>query len=274
MAPQIIDPDFRRWWRLMESLPARLDTVTRWKDGAGAPTGGEGHLHATPTLVVCLEGVVRITAPGRSVDLLPNHALIIAAGVWHSHDPLRGMSSWFGQGFIPTRSDILIGNRQREWRGGLPEEPCRRLMDRVLVADDDPRRERCRELIDQVLRESIVDLAFMHPPVQRMVERLWASLHRGVTVRDLVRASGLSRPHAYRLFTSEYGVTPKKAIETARLWLADGLLRNGLPIAQVAERCGYPSAITFSRAFKRTRGTSPSRSTRSDDPPSRPLRAS
>jgi AraC-like DNA-binding protein len=254
-----MDPTFRRWWRLIDDLPGKLSQVLLWKDGPPPPLTGDGHLHVTPTSVVCLEGVVRIVAPNRMVDLQPGQALIIGAGVWHRHEALRRGSIWFGQGFLPACSDVLMGDQDREWRGRLPSQPSRRLMDATLAAPDDKTRSASfTELVKQILSESVDDLPFTNAALQRMISRLWSNLHRGVTVEDLIRASGLSRAQAYRIFTEGYGVPPKDAIATARLWLAEGLLANGLTVAAVADRCGFPSADTFARAWKRLHGAPPS----------------
>lgn len=260
-----MDPTFRHWWRLIDDLPGKLTQVLLWKDGPPPPLIGDGHLHVTPTSIVCLEGVVRISSPGRSVDLLPGQALVIGAGIWHRHEPLRRGSVWFGQGFLPVYSDVLLGDHEREWRGRLPSQPSRRLLDAVLTAHDEHiRANHLRELIQQVLSETVDDLPFANPALQRMIARLWSNLHRGVTVSDIIRVSGLSRAQAYRIFTDGYGVPPKDAIATARLWLAEGLLANGLSVSAVAERCGWPSADTFARAWKRAHGSSPSHVRRSD----------
>ena len=71
-----------------------------------------------------------------------------------------------------------------------------------------------------------------------------------MTVDDLVRTSGLSRVQAYRVFAAGYGVPPKQALLTNRLWLAATLRRSGLGVAATAARCGFPSAGTFSRAWR------------------------
>lgn len=256
-----MDPIFRRWWRLIDDLPDKLGIVHRWVDGPPPTLVDDGHLHVTPTSVVCLEGVVRIIAPRRSIDLKPCEALLVGAGVWHRHEILRPGSVWFGQGFLPACSDILLGDHQRAWRGRLPSQPSRRLMQMALEASDEKsRKPRFAELVRQILSETVDDLPFANPALQRMIARLWSNLHRGVTVEDLVHASGLSRAQAYRIFTEGYGVPPKDAIATARLWLAEGLLASGLAVSEVAIRCGFPSADTFARSWKRTHGATPNQS--------------
>jgi AraC-like DNA-binding protein len=86
---------------------------------------------------------------------------------------------------------------------------------------------------------------------------MYARLHLGVGVADLVRVSRLSRAHAYRVFTEAYGVPPRQAVSSARLWLAGSLLAAGLGVAEVARQAGYPSAATFSRAWRREHGAAP-----------------
>ena len=113
-------------------------------------------------------------------------------------------------------------------------------------------------MMQQVLSETVEDLPCANQGLQRMIARLTSSLHRGVTVADLVRVSGVSRAQAYRIFTEGYGVPIKDAIETARLWLAQALLANGLSITAVAERSGWSSPDTFARAWKREHGVPPS----------------
>jgi AraC-like DNA-binding protein len=249
-----MDPALRRWWRLLEELPLRLGQVERWLDPEPPPANGHGgdHLHAVPTLVACLAGVVRCQRPGGSIDLAPGEVLLIAPGTWHTHLPSRPGSVFFAQGFLATAADVVLGDHHGRFGGRLPREPSRRLIGLALAADDPgKRRARCAELIGQVLAETVADLGFDDPVLRRMLHRMWSSLHRGIGVGDLVAASGLSRAQAYRVFTSGYGVPPKAALELARLELAEGLRAGGLGVATTAARCGFPSAGTYTRARRR-----------------------
>ena len=254
-----MDPVLRRWWRLLEEFPGRLARVERWDTVQLPPDEADGgHLHSVPSLVACLAGVIRAQAPGRHLDLHPGEALVIAPGVWHLHAPTRAGSVFFAQGFLPTGSDVVIGDHQRRFHGRLPGEPSRRLMDRVLAAAVPAERSaRLADLLVQVLSETVENQDSSNQALRRMVHRMWSSLHRGVTVADLVQASGLSRAQAYRLFTQGYGVPPKMALASARLGLAAGLLASGLGVGETARRCGYPTPCTFARAWKRQHGQAP-----------------
>lgn len=245
-------PELRRWWRLLDDLPERLGAVARWDAGAEPPPDADGQLHPTPTAVLCLAGVVRASRPGGHLDLHPGEGLVIGAGAWHVHEPARRGSVFFAQGFLPQWSDVVLGDHRQRWGGRLPREPSRRLLGAAAAADDPGVRRACfADLLRQVLAETVEDHRFADPVLRRMVRALWAGLHRGVTVADLVHASGLSRAQAYRVFTAGYGVPPKTALEDSRLELAESLLASGLGIGATARRCGFASPATFSRARRR-----------------------
>jgi len=165
----------------------------------------------------------------------------------------------FGLGMMATWSDVLLGDQRHRWCGRLPSQPSRRMLD-AAVAEPDAlgRRALVAALLRQVLAESIEDLDLSRPELDRMLHVLWRRLHEGVTSADLVRASGLSRSQAWMVFQHGYGVTPCQAILHCRLWLAERLLAEGLPIAEIAQRCGWPSADGFARTWKRERGAAPS----------------
>jgi transcriptional regulator GlxA family with amidase domain len=113
----------------------------------------------------------------------------------------------------------------------------------------------------------VTDHHFAAGAMRAMVHRLWSGIHTGVTVADLVAASGLSRAQAYRLFRAGYGVPPKEALMQSRLWLAGSLLEAGLPLAEVAARSGFSSVATCSRAWKRAHGQAPRAFSQRRQPP-------
>ena len=253
-----MDPELRHWWRLLEDFPSRIRHVYRWTTPHRRPAS-TGTFHAVPTLIACLQGVVRMqVSDGPTLDLNAGDVLVIAGGVWHEHADLRPGSIWFGQGFMAAWSDVALGTAQRKWIGKLPTDPSRSLMEATLTATDEPAARRMvAGLVGQVLTESVTALDWERPELVAMIDTLWRRCHLGVTVEDLVRASGLRRAQAYAVFTKGFGVTPKEAIATARLWLAGSYLAAGMGVGEAARLAGYPSADTFGRCWRREHGSSP-----------------
>lgn len=81
-----------------------------------------------------------------------------------------------------------------------------------------------------------------------------------VPLGELARISNVSPAHLCHLFNKELGISPVRACRLMQLQLAIPLLaRSGMSIRAIAERCGFPDQLHFSRSFSRTYGQSPSR---------------
>ncbi|WP_062106363.1 AraC family transcriptional regulator [Bacillus niameyensis] len=80
-----------------------------------------------------------------------------------------------------------------------------------------------------------------------------------ITVLDVAHYVGLSRSYFTKLFTEELNSTPKEYIQKKRMKLSFQLLEEKqLTITEIAALVGYPNVYTFSRAFKKYYGQSPS----------------
>lgn len=98
------------------------------------------------------------------------------------------------------------------------------------------------------------------------LKALHAHVDRAWTVAQLADVAALSRSAFYDRFTRTVGVAPMEYLLDWRMQVARRLLRHErLPVAEVAERVGYGSASTFSVAFSRRVGQSPSRYARADE---------
>lgn len=78
------------------------------------------------------------------------------------------------------------------------------------------------------------------------------------TATSLARRAGMSRSALYTRFTEALGEPPATYLTRWRMQLARRSLRDGTPLIDVAASVGYQSAASFSRAFKRWAGCSPS----------------
>jgi AraC-like DNA-binding protein len=82
--------------------------------------------------------------------------------------------------------------------------------------------------------------------------------HEPITVADMAAAAGLSRSHFTRAFTATFGLTPGAYLQSRRLERAASLLRRtDHPVARVCVEVGFSSVGTFTTAFGRAYGVTP-----------------
>ena len=102
-------------------------------------------------------------------------------------------------------------------------------------------------------------LAALHDPVLNpALAALHAAPERKWTVADLARVAAVSRSGFDDRFRQVLGRSPIRYLTEWRMHLAQDLLAStDLGVAAIARRVGYDAEEAFSRAFKRTFGTSP-----------------
>jgi transcriptional regulator GlxA family with amidase domain len=88
----------------------------------------------------------------------------------------------------------------------------------------------------------------------------WAVAHLAepLAVEDLARQAHMSPRTFARRFREVVGTTPHRWVLGQRIGHAQRLLERGVPVEEVARRCGFGSAVTLRTQFARERGTSPS----------------
>lgn len=243
-------PEIVRWWLALEAAAGRLGHVHRWLAEGHGPGGGQMHQHHTVTLVLCLDGAARLEHPAGRLDLQAGDAVLVEAGAWHHHTPLRPGAVAFGQGFMVGRSDWLLQSSGLVLRSSVAAEPSRRLLEAGLAEADEAAR---RAIVAQHLRgfcaEPSRPLPAEHPAYPDMELALWDNLHHRDPVAAMVRASGLSRAQAYRIFARCAGIAPAAWVRRERRTLARRLLADGLAPAAAAERCGFPDRRALRRAL-------------------------
>ena len=97
------------------------------------------------------------------------------------------------------------------------------------------------------------------PAVRAAIGWIRRRLNEPLDVSDLTKATGLSRAALDRRFRAALGSTPAREIKRAKLGHALHLLgETALPVAAVADRCGFACPETFIRFVKRETGRPPS----------------
>ena len=83
--------------------------------------------------------------------------------------------------------------------------------------------------------------------------------HRRPTLSEIAAVCRVSPFHFHRVFARRYGETPFEMVCRLQIDRAKELLLEGVPLAEVAARCGFCSQSHFGSRFKSVTGTPPAR---------------
>lgn len=106
------------------------------------------------------------------------------------------------------------------------------------------------------------------PPLRDLQGWIHEHPDADLSVEALARRTAMSPRHFARVFAREFGVTPARYVERARVEAARRLLEaSDGSLDEVADACGFGSAETLRRAFQRQLRVSPSSYRRTFPPP-------
>lgn len=107
------------------------------------------------------------------------------------------------------------------------------------------------------IRDSRINLA---------LDYIHNNYHQEITLQDLTEVTNLEKNYLIRLFKQYLNSTPYQYITKYRFNIAQSLIKRGYSLGEVALQIGYSDIASFSHAFKRIYGISPS-AIRQDSPP-------
>lgn len=147
---------------------------------------------------------------------------------------------------ITDRLDLAAGRRGR---------PTWLLFSRTPVRDEDG------EVVGLVATaRALGSLDARHPMHQRLamvVEQIEANLEQALNLAGLARLAGVSASQLERDFAQVFRITLTQFHHKTRIDRALRLLRTPVPIAEVAQACGYADQSAFARRFKAMTGVTP-----------------
>ncbi len=94
--------------------------------------------------------------------------------------------------------------------------------------------------------------------INRGREYIDAHFLQELPIRDIAREAAMSEYHFFRLFKKVYHVSPHQYILHQRLAAGKRLLLAQQPVSSVALDCGFADIFSFSKAFKKHFGITPS----------------
>jgi AraC family transcriptional regulator len=93
----------------------------------------------------------------------------------------------------------------------------------------------------------------------RAIDYIEARFAEPVSLQNLAEAAGLGVRHFSRAFRDATGRSPHQYLLHRRVEQAKLLIRQGLPLAEVAVRCGFSDQSQLTRTFVRQVGATPGR---------------
>ena len=106
---------------------------------------------------------------------------------------------------------------------------------------------------------SLGPLRWLEPKLTAAVDLMEARLEDPLPLAEIARRTGGGERALQRLFRKRLGHSPQEVYLSIRLNAARRLLsQTELPVAEVAEACGFGSRVSFHRAFKRAFRQAPS----------------
>ncbi|TGM46597.1 AraC family transcriptional regulator [Leptospira biflexa] len=102
--------------------------------------------------------------------------------------------------------------------------------------------------------------AFHDKTVLYALEKLHNAFSKEWTIESLAKETGVSRANLANKFRDVLGIPPMEYLAKLRMEKAKQLFQKGnMGLEEIAQNVGYASAFSFSKAYKRIFGNSPSR---------------
>ncbi|QEM67494.1 AraC family transcriptional regulator [Geobacter sp. FeAm09] len=260
-------------------------THTFWSDPAlpfvnmrrtlGSVEAYTAHSHPEFCVGAVTEGVTLTTVRGTTHALFPGSLVLIAPEEVHSCNPRAGVPRSYLMAYLDVpwcRSiqEALFGPRERFTPPApvlLENEPLFSAFVELaqLLASDAPTREKgarmtrfCGDLFaaagdpaavpDHTTADGII------PEVKSYLAR---HPERNITLDELAAAFRCTPCHLLRSFKKIVGLPPHAFLLNARIERAKQLLRDGVPVARVAQETGFADQSHFHRVFRRTLAATP-----------------
>lgn len=228
----------------------------------------EPHRHAWAQLAYCASGLLQVVA-ARGLDtsdevtyiVPPSRAVWIAPGVRHAVHALEAAefrTLYLDPGVSPdgwaTCRMIVVSPLLRE------------LIPALDVAGHEPPREQAltQLVLDELTRADALPLGvpMPHPGtgdkrLRALCEAVAREPDQRATLAEWAHEVGASERTLARLFRAELGMSYQHWRQQTALAHALPLLASGLPVNEVAVRCGYASDSAFSAMFKAAMGVPP-----------------
>lgn len=221
-------------------------------------------------VIFTLSGAGCFRRDGKTHSLNPCTLLFTDCIEWHSYKPAQ--SSWemlwlhfngyaapaYYERFAQLASPVLTLPQDNPIRRGFLQllDICRENVPGAEFLAS----EQITVMLTQILLEAgaVYAAADLPPLIRQAVADIDAHLADDLSLRHFSRTLCVDPSHFQKMFRKYMGMTPNMYIRAARINRAKELLAaTALPVAEIADRCGFGTAPYFIRTFKQLTGTTP-----------------
>jgi len=227
------------------------------------------HSHAHHQIVLGLQGNLEMEVAGRGGRVDAAGLVVVAGGETHSCRAAGRnrflVLDWEGDDGDETAERLVEAAQRRPFLDLDPElMPLLRFLDRA-VATRQIGAEEGRDwgrLLLRRLGHAHSRVAVTTPRHPRRLSRALAfaeaNLAAPITVPAIAASAHTSAGHLHQLFRRHLGRSPMAHVGELRLERAmDALAASELPVAEIAQACGYSDQTALTRAMKRRHGVTP-----------------
>ena len=242
------------------------------------------HWHDELEIIYVRKGPLQVMVDGEMYVGKAQSIFIVNPGQLHlmssTHPPVDYYTLLFPLEFISFQTDdaleqellFPLRNHSMTFATGLPQDElgqtCCALLDRLIALNEKTDAEKqigtrilLLQLIQLLVQNQLITHTGTGSPLgiqKELLSYIQQNYTGHITLPELSEHFHLSEKYISRYFKEHFHLTLSQYINYLRLSQAKHLLENsGLPVTEVALRCGFSNVSYFIRTFKRAFGIAP-----------------
>ncbi len=232
------------------------------------------HKHNMPELIYFLKGSVTYLIDGQHYKVNPNDIFIVNPEIIHrividKSADYRRQSILLSEDIIPSRviKSLLENKKFVSQNASYTARNIFRRLDQYCATYDD---EALWDIIPALMIELFYNIDAENKNnisatasnyssfIESLVDYIDNHLSEINDIENICSHAHISKSYLHKLFMEELQVSPMAYVRNKRLELGRKLLRQGLSVLYVYDKCGFSSYAAFYRAYKSFYGYAPS----------------
>ncbi|MBQ3392191.1 MAG: helix-turn-helix domain-containing protein [Lachnospiraceae bacterium] len=214
------------------------------------------------SVIFVIGGQMEVFYEGERIVVRENEAVLLDFRRPHEYRTLGDQLEKWEMVFKGNASDAYYKLITEQWghrfevRGRM-KEILRSLMKELAAPfpSDHVISSKIHEMFSSMIEQKAVRLS---PAIQEAISYMYAHYGSPLQINEIADHAALSRPYFSRRFTKETGRSPYDYLAQIRINAAKEMLaEQDLPIAEIAERCGFTGPSHFSSFFREKTGQTP-----------------